>query len=344
MGSPVSQGHGGLDLPPARQLQTLTSPELDFEPAQTEPNKLKVACEIIAPAEDHNREQSEFCTAEITKQYAPPYWSFGNISALGQRRHNAFVNGLIDAGIKPSMIVPHITWGGKDEEDIRKRLILYGDEGIERVIVSPPHSPNREGYRSYGHKDPLSALPLMRLVKDVGYLSVGLSVYTEGHPKSRSRDSFEDEFERVEDELRLADFIVTKPVFRTSPVTRLAKLLRQASIVAPITPGIMAFKDPVVGQELAGKYNAKFYTRTLKAMIQAAQAKARKQSRDSEPEERILATASALNNVGEEFTAQVGLRLAAHTGSDTLHLYTGNHSRTSIRTLARLGVTDGGTF
>lgn len=344
MGSPIPRGYGDWGLPPARQLQTITSPEHDFEHLQKERDNLKVACEVIAPVEDYNREQSEYCTTEITKIYNPPYWSFGNISALGRRRHDAFVYGLFDAGIEREKIVPHLSWGGKDEDDLRKRLVLYGDEGIEKVIVSPPHNPSREGYRSFAHKDPLSALPLMRLAKDTGHLSVGLAVYAEGHPKSKSRNSVDDELERIKDELRLADFIVTKPVFRTSPVTRLAKLLRQASIVAPITPGIMAFKDPVVGEELAAQYHAKFYTRTLKAMIQAAQAKARKQSRDSEPEERILANASALNNVGEEFTAQLGISLAALTGSNTLHLYTGNHPRTSIRTLVQLGVTNGQTF
>lgn len=336
---------GGWDLAPARELSTL--PAFEAAPERREPDpELKVACEVVAPAVNRqNQEQSEYCTSQIAQVYLPPYWSFSNISALGQNRHDRYIYGLLDAGVEPSKIVPHLTWGGKDEEDIQKRIVLYEDEGIERVIVSPPDSRKRDsGYRSIGHNDPLSALPLMRVVKEAGNLSVGLAVYSEGHPHSESRDSADDEFERIEDELRLADFIVTKPVFRTSPVTRLAKLLAQANIAAPVTPGILAFKELTPTQELAAQYNAKFYTKTLQEMIRNAEAKARKKSRKSTPEERILANASALNNVGEKFTAQLGKKLVAAVGTDTLHLYTGNHTRTSIRTLVQLGVIDSQTF
>ena len=335
---------GEWALPPARELSTL--PDFEAAPEHREPEvELKIACEVVAPGDKHNQEQTDYCTFQIAQVYIPPYWSFGNISALGQNRHDRYIYGLLGESVDPSTIVPHLTWGGKDEGDIQKRLALYEDMGIERVIVSPPESRKRDsGYRSIGHKDPLSALPLMRVVKEVGNLGVGLTVYAEGHPHSGSRDSADDEFERIEDELRLADLIVTKPVFRTSPVTRLVKLLSQANIAAPVTPGILAFKELTPTQELAAQYNAKFYTKTLQEMIRNAEAKARKKSRKSTPEERVLANASALNNVGEKFTAQLGKKLVAAVGTDTLHLYTGNHTRTSIRTLVQLGVTDGRTF
>ncbi len=343
MGSSSSPESSGWDLPPARQLSAIAMSEREPEQIEIDP-QLRVACEVVAPAERHNQEQSEHCTTGITRVYSPPYWSFGNISIMKSRRHGAFIEGLMDAGMDPALIVPHLTWGGKDEEDLKTRLELYKAVGIDQVIVSPPDNQRREGYRTFGHKDPLSALPLMRLVKEAGHLGLGLAVYAEGHPLSKSKDSVDDEFERVEDELRLADFIITKPVFRTSPVTRLVKLLRQANITAPVTPGIMAFKDPAITDELAKQYNAKFYTNTLKNMIRNAEARARKKSRKSTPEERILANASALNNVGEQFTAQLGHKLVTAVGNNRLHLYTGNHTRTTIRTLEQLGVTDGGTF
>jgi len=313
------------------------SPKPDLSQIDGQEDKLRVACEVIAPAALINDEQFDYTMFEITKIYDPRYWSLSNISAMGRRRHDDLILDIA-GGSGVSRVVPNLTWGRLDEGDINKRLTTYDDEGVTTVIVSPPEKPKIHGYRTYSHEDPLSALPLMKLVQDAGNFTVGLVVYAEGHPKAKKKDSAKSEFERIGAEIALADFIVTKPVFHVDPVLHLADRMREAGIEKPITAGIMPFKHPLLAEEHAKQYNAKFNTPELLKQREKAERRAMRRTRRTSIEAQANAQSDALRYLGVEFTARLGKQLVRELGNKSLHLYTGNHPKLAVDTLVKLGV------
>ncbi len=328
---------GTCEIPAAQELPDIPATETEPIAAQhdAESAKFDLTCELNFPQGEYYEENFFHVLTEVTKQRRPEYWSLANISGPDSRYHDDIVAKLADM-VDPSTLVPHINWNGKTEDEITARLDVYDDEGISRIIVSPPETGLSDYQTRQFDNDPFSAIPLLRLaIEHAASFSVGVAVYTEGHP--RIKNSPPDELKRIAGELYVADFVVTKPVFRAEPAANLARFIADNGADKPMHAGIMPFRHPRLAEEIADSYNARFHTEKLDRMIEESKRIIDEQTEGLDEAVRINESQRAIRDTCLEFTASLGVDLITKLGAAGLHIYTGNHAKLTVDTLAILG-------
>ena len=127
----------------------------------------------------------------------------------------------------------HLTCAGHTRAELETIVTRYRDAGIENVLAlggDPPADVE------LAPSDLDHAIDLVRLVRDVGDLSVGVAVHPEPHPRSPSLAS-----DRHYTALKVAeaDFGITQFFFEAHHYFGLVDALRDRGVAQPVVPGIM---------------------------------------------------------------------------------------------------------
>jgi methylenetetrahydrofolate reductase (NADPH) len=212
----------------------------------------------------------------------------------------------------------HLTCVGHTESELRSILGSLADAGVRNVLAlrgDPPGGPHTEWVPTEGGVD--YAADLVRLIKSVRDVSVGVAAFPEGHIDARSLDDDVAVMKAKQD--AGAEFAITEMVLTARGYFGLVERCRAVGVDMPILPGIM----PILN---------------LRSMSKMVELSGRQM-----PEE-VLARILPLQDDPTALRAE-GIRISTELcddllagGAPGLHFYTLNRSRATREIYAALQV------
>ncbi|MCW2780123.1 MAG: 5,10-methylenetetrahydrofolate reductase [Marmoricola sp.] len=132
----------------------------------------------------------------------------------------------------------HLTCVGHTQTEIKSILGSLADAGVRNVLAlrgDPPGGPGTEWLPTEGGVN--YAADLVRLIRSVAEMSVGVAAFPEGHRDAASLESDIAVLRGKQD--AGAEFAVTEMFFRASDYFGMIDRARGAGVEMPIIPGIM---------------------------------------------------------------------------------------------------------
>jgi methylenetetrahydrofolate reductase (NADPH) len=127
----------------------------------------------------------------------------------------------------------HLTCAAHTRDELREIVQRYGAAGIDNILAlggDPPADLELPpGELEY-------AIELVRLIREVGDVSIGVAVHPEPHPRS---PSIEVDRRHSAEKLAEADFAITQFFFDADHYFGLVEALRSHGVDKPVIPGIM---------------------------------------------------------------------------------------------------------
>jgi methylenetetrahydrofolate reductase (NADPH) len=160
------------------------------------------------------------------------------------------------------------------------------------------------------------ATDLVRLVRSLGAIEVGVAAFPEGHPESPSVEH--DARILAEKEQAGATFAITQLFFRLQDYVTLVERARAHGCTMPIIPGIMPVTDIAQIARFAALSGAAFPEDLARRFHEAG-------------------TDEAVRELGVDVAADL-CRGLIDAGAPSLHFYTLNRSTASVEVCRRLGL------
>ena len=213
--------------------------------------------------------------------------------------------------------VGHLTCVGASTDQVRGVIAAYLAAGVGRILALRGDPPGGPGGTWVRHPEGLDhATELVRLVRSLGAIDVGVAAFPEGHPESPSLEH--DARVLAEKEQAGATFAITQLFFRLEDYVRLVDRARAHGCSIPIIPGIMPVTDAAQIARFAALSGADFPADLARRFEDA-------------PDEQ------AVRDLGVEVATDL-CRGLLEVGAPSLHFYTLNRSTASLEVCRRLGL------
>ena len=186
-------------------------------------------------------------TAKVLARFRPAFYSV-TYGAGGSTRERTFaaVAALRDAGVNA---IPHLSWGGDEEDAVVALLGDYLKLGIDRIVALRGDLPSGAGTsRQLRHADSLVRLIRSRIDAP---LDIEVAAYPEVHPDSSSASADIDFLKGKID--AGANGCITQYFYNAEAYFHFRDRCAAAGIDAPIVPGIM----PISNYETLVRFSAK---------------------------------------------------------------------------------------
>ncbi len=192
----------------------------------------QISFEFFPPQTDRGRANLARTARRLAK-FDPTFYSV-TYGAGGSTRDRTFaaVAHLRSAGIDA---VPHLSWGGDEEEDILSRIKDYRHLGVDRIVTLRGDVPSGMGTASQIRY----AEDLVRLIRARvnAPLVLEVAAYPEVHPAAPSADA---DIRYLKRKLNAgADGCITQYFYNADSYFYFRDRCRANGIDAPIVPGIM---------------------------------------------------------------------------------------------------------
>lgn len=213
--------------------------------------------------------------------------------------------------------VAHLTCVGATRDELISVLTQYRDAGIERVLAlrgDPPTGPRGQWVSTPHGLD--HAEELVTLATEMGF-TVGVAVFPDGHPASRSRDEDLDTLRRKVD--AGASFAISQFFFDVHSWERLMAEVSASDIPIRLIPGIM----PVTNVKQLMRF----------AELSGTEVPVAIRGRF----EKIADDPIAVQQMGVEVSTALCQQLLS-IGVDALHFFTLNSSPATGEVVANLGI------
>ncbi len=190
-----------------------------------------VSFEFFPPRTDEAMVTLERTLVEL-EPLAPSYVSvtYGAGGTTRERTHEI----VVKINRETSMTaMAHLTCAAHTRAELEGIVTRYRDAGIENVLAlggDPPAD------LDLPPGELAHAVDLVRLIRGVGDLCVGVAAHPEPHPRSLSVES---DRQHTAEKLAEADFAVTQFFFESRHYFELVASLRAAGVDKPVIPGIM---------------------------------------------------------------------------------------------------------
>ncbi len=212
--------------------------------------------------------------------------------------------------------VGHLTCVGASVAQVRAVIAAYLAAGVGRILALRGDPSGGPGSPWVRHPEGLDhATDLVRLVRSLGAIDVGVAAFPEGHPESPSLEH--DARVLAEKEQAGATFAITQLFFRVEDYVSLVDRARAHGCTLPIIPGIMPVTDVAQLARFAALSGATF-PQDLARRFQDA------------------ADEHAVREIGVEVAVEM-CRGLLDAGAPSLHFYTLNRSTASLEVCRRLG-------
>ncbi len=214
--------------------------------------------------------------------------------------------------------VAHLTCVGASVDELREVIGAYMAEDVRTILALRGDPPSGLGTAWAPHPGGLEhAIDLVKLIRSLGTMSIGVAAFPEGHPESPSLEH--DARILARKQQAGADFAITQLFFRVDDYVRLVDMAVAEGCTMPIIPGIMPVTDIKQIQRFADLSGAVFPKALAERFHQVA----------DDPE--------AVIELGVEVAADMCQRLL-DAGAPGLHFYTLNRSRSTIEVYEALGL------
>jgi methylenetetrahydrofolate reductase (NADPH) len=207
--------------------------------------------------------------------------------------------------------MPHLTCVGHSRPEVDDLLADYRANGVDNVLALA-------GDPQPGIDDPGDfryALDLVREVRDITEMCIGVAAFPEIHPRSESRES---DRRHLAEKLQAADFGITQFFFDHRDYLRMVDELTTLGCETPVIPGIIPVTNPISVQRFADVNG----TSTPAGLW-----------------DRLLATEDA--DVRLEIAVEAASDLAEQLlagGAPGVHLYTLNQPAAIVRICEQMGL------
>lgn len=270
--------------------------------------------EFFPPKDDAALEQLLSAIGRL--EALAPDWVSITYGATGSTRDRTFeaTRAVQSASLAPPM--GHLTVAGQTVDEVRGAIDSYLALGVTHILAlrgDPPGGPTQRFQRHPGGLG--NATELVRLVKSVGDVTVGVAAFPDGHPEHG--DLALDARILLEKEEAGAEFAVTQLFFSAEAYVALVDRFSALGGTMPIVAGIM----PVTNVAQIDRFAALAGTRmppTFEAPLRAAA---------DDP--------AAFREVGLELTTRLCDDVLAN-GAPGLQFFTLNRSTATTEVLARL--------
>ena len=208
----------------------------------------------------------------------------------------------------------HLTCVGHTRAELEAIVTRYRDEGITNILALGGDPP-ADADVAPGELE--HAIELVRLIRQVGDVAIGVAAFPEPHP--RSPDLATDRRFTAE-KLAEADFAITQFFFEAHHYFDLVAALADLGVDRPVVPGIMPVQSLAAIKRMTAMQGSEFPT-WLEAKLHAV---------GDDPE--------AVRRVGIEEATRL-CRELLDGGAPGLHFYTLNRSPATREIAANLGLT-----
>ncbi|NYG57995.1 methylenetetrahydrofolate reductase (NADPH) [Nocardioides daedukensis] len=198
--------------------------------------KRSFSFEFFPPKDEAGEEQLWQAIRDL-EPYRPTFVSVTYGAGGTTRDTTVSITGRI---ARETSMVPmaHLTCVGHTVEEIQQVLTSLADSGVHNVLAlrgDPPGGPGTEWVSTHGGVD--YASDLVRVIKEVADVSVGVAAFPEGHVDAATLDDDVAVLKAKQD--AGAEFAVTEMVLRSSDYFALVERAKAAGVDFPIIPGVM---------------------------------------------------------------------------------------------------------
>jgi len=151
-------------------------------------------------------------------------------------------------------VMPHMTIVNQSKDDIKAMLQDYHKLGVENVLALRGDPPEGSKAAVSQNSDFRYAKDMVKLAVSLGYYSVAVAVYPEGHLEA---PSLEKDIEYTKQKVDAgAEFAITQMFFNNRVYYNFLDRIRKAGIKIPIIPGILPITDINKVQQFAVRCGA----------------------------------------------------------------------------------------